>query len=562
MEHIVKAPKEQGRIATRRWLDTLHYYFVDLSGWKRTAALALVLALPLTLQPIRDIFLRVFERFLTSKPTSSNVAFPDLYEASVMELQAGLDAQHFTSVDLVKAYFARIEEVNIKGPAKPVGSGQAADLDKERKIDNIATIASEGMNTTAGSYSLLGSVVPEDAGVIKRLRNAGAIILGKANLSEFSYFRGIRGELPSGWSGRGGQTTNAYYPNADPCGSSSGSGPYHVGHRNGWKYICPSSLNNVVGMKPTVGLTSRAGVIPISSTQDSVGPMTRSVEDAAILLSIISGKDQNDDATLSQPSIVPDFTKALKKDALRGKRIGVPRRVFMDEKVASNDPSVGVAFEEALNVLRSLGATVVDPANLPSAEDISKSDYETLVLEVECKVCLHLTIARIADRVRSLADVIKFNDGNPGLEKPEGYEAKAASAGRDAAYLEALAFDYEYGRTRGIDAALKEHELDALVLPSVGSSWSPAAIAGYPIITVPLGFYPEDIPIKSDEGSSRPFSQAPGMPFGISFFSTAYSEFELIGYAYAYEQATHTRLARKAYPKAIPRTQLKDVVKK
>lgn len=241
--------------------------------------------------------------------------------------------------------------------------------------------------------------------------------VGKANLSEWSYFRGQRGELPSGWSGRGGQTTNAYYPNGDPCGSSAGSGvaasiglaAVTLGTETDGSIICPSSLNNVVGIKPTVGLTSRAGgmhlpitrflcsnehadcvgspVIPISSVQDTVGPMTRSVEDAAIVLSIIAGKDLNDDATLAQPPEVPDFTRALSRDALKGKRLGVPRRVYMDESITKSDPSVRVAFEAALDVLRDLGAEVVDPADLPSADEIHESDKEITVLEVDCKVC-------------------------------------------------------------------------------------------------------------------------------------------------------------------------------
>ncbi|KAF9484228.1 amidase signature enzyme [Pholiota conissans] len=613
MEHVIKASKDQARLGiTQRWLSALYRYFISLPGWKRTVSLALVLGLPLTLtlQPIRNVVFRVFGVFgaWSSNQASKRASivngdeeeFPDLYEASVMELQAGLDAGRFTSVDLVKTYLARIDEVNLNGPGlrailelNPSALSQAVDMDKERRSygkrslmhgipilvkDNIATMASEGMNTTAGSYSLLGSIVPEDAGVVKRLRRAGAIIIGKANLSEFSYFRGERGELPSGWSGRGGQCTNAYYPNADPCGSSSGSGvaasiglaTVTLGTETDGSIMCPSSLNNVVGIKPTVGLTSRAGVIPISSSQDSVGPMTRSVADAAIVLSVISGKDKNDDATLSQPSIVPDYTKALSKDALKGKRIGVPRRVYMDEKVVDDVSSVAVAFEEALNVLKNLGATIVDPADLPSAVDLSKSEYESLVLDVECKIGLNAYLAALKESptgVRSVADIIKFNDDNPALEKPEGCEGQGRligaekSQGKTAAYLEALAFDYEYGRTRGIDAVLKEHNLDALVLPTVRGTWTPAAIAGYPIITVPLGFYPDDIPIKqSGNSTTRLVSQAPGMPFGISFFSTAYSEFELIGLAYAYEQATHARLARKAYPEAIPKTQLNNIV--
>ncbi|KAJ7172945.1 amidase signature enzyme [Mycena crocata] len=524
-------------------------------------------------------------------------ALPDLYEASVPELQAGLDARHFSSVDLVKAYFARIEEVNINGPGlravlemNPSALKEAALLDAERKRtgkrsalhgipillkDNIATIAAEGMNTTAGSFSLLGSIVPEDAGVVKRLRKAGAIILGKANLSEFAHFRGNR--LPSGWSGRGGQCSNAYFPHADPCGSSSGSGvaasiglaAVTLGSETDGSITCPSSNNNLAGIKPTVGLTSRAGVIPISAHQDTVGPMTRSLTDAAIVLSVIAGKDPNDNFTLAQPPVVPDFTKALNKNALKGKRIGVPRRVFLNDSITGNDPSINVAFEKALLTIKALGATVVDPADLPSADEFVTSNNETIVLDVEFKVQLneyYEALLRNPSGVRSLADLIKFDDDNPELEEPAGFEDQGilieseATNGFDAAYFAALAADHDLGSTRGIDFVLKKFNLDALVLPAPGFTTSPAAVVGYPIVTVPLGFLPDNVTI----GSAGPETvyPAPGVPFGLSFLGTAFSDFELIGFGYAYEQKTQTRLARKAFSAAIPKTQLKDVIGK
>ncbi|KIK52738.1 hypothetical protein GYMLUDRAFT_179802 [Collybiopsis luxurians FD-317 M1] len=514
---------------------------------------------------------------------SDNSDLPDLYEASVLELQEGLDAGHFTSVDLVKAYFARIDEVNLKGPAlravlemNPSALEQAAALDAERRRsgkrsllhgipvllkDNIATVASEGMNTTAGSFSLLGSVVPDDAGVVKRLRAAGAIILGKANLSEFAHFRG---NLASGWSGRGGQNTNAYFPNADPCGSSSGSGvsasiglaAVTLGTETDGSITCPTDHNNLAGIKPTVGLTSRAGVIPISEHQDTVGPIVRSVSDAAIVLSIIAGKDPNDNFTLSQPDPVPDYTQALNKRSLVGKRIGVPRQVFLDD--TGLDPSVLAAFEEALDTIRGLGATVVDPADLPSAQEILDSNNETVVLDVDFKIQLNAWFEALLENpsgVRSLADLIAFDNTNPALEEPANFTSQSdfleaeATTGMTAAYFQSLAFDKELGATRGIDAALQSFHLDALVLPAGGLTTVPA---------VPLGFYPDNVTI----GSAGPLTvyPAPGVPFGLSFLGTAYSEFDLIGFAYAYEQKTMTRLARKAFPDAIPKTQLKDVV--
>lgn len=287
------------------------------------------------------------------------------------------------------------------------------------------------MNTTAGSYSLLGSVVPDDAGVVKRLRKAGAIVLGafakfecaihadlgftgKASMSEFAHFRSER--MASGWSGIVGQNTNAYYPNADPCGSSSGSGvaasiglaAVTLGTETDGSIICPSSHNNLAGVKPTVGLTSRAGgmylrlqsisfaivldfngvpvVIPISEHQDTVGPMARSVTDAAIVLSVIAGRDPNDKYTLSQPPVIPDYTRALDKNALKGKRIGVPRRTFLNDSITQSDPSVNAIFEQALATIRRLGATIIDPADLPSADELVDFKHELFVTNVDFKV--------------------------------------------------------------------------------------------------------------------------------------------------------------------------------
>ncbi|KAH7881422.1 amidase signature enzyme [Lentinula edodes] len=526
-----------------------------------------------------------------------NAPLPDLYEASILELQNGLDAGQFTSVDLIKAYFARIEEVNLQGPVlravietNPSALAQAAVLDAERAVsgkrsllhgipvilkDNIATIASEGMNTTAGSFALLGSIVPDDAGVVKKLREAGAIILGKANLSEFAEFRG---NLPSGWSGRGGQTTNAYFPSADPCGSSSGSGvttsigltTVALGTETDGSITCPTGNNNLAGVKPSVGLTSRAGVIPISEHQDTVGPMARSITDVAIVLSLIAGKDPNDNFTLAQPPIVPDYTKALNPNALIGARIGVPRKVFLDGSDLTGNGSesaIGLAFEKALDVIRDLGATVVDPADLPSAEEIARSNNETVVLDTDFKIQINAWLEgliSIPSGVRSLADLIAFDNANPSLEEPVNFTSQSefiaseATTGFTDAYFQSLAFDKELGGAQGIDAALEMFDLDALVLPAQGLTTVPAAIAGYPIITVPLGFFPSNVTI----GSAGPETvyPAPGVPFGLSFLGTAFSEFDLIGFAFAYEQKTKTRLERRAFPAAIPKTQLKDIL--
>ncbi|KAJ3967751.1 amidase signature domain-containing protein [Lentinula raphanica] len=538
----------------------------------------------------------------TTTPRTVEAPLPDLYEASILELQHGLDAGQFTSVDLIKAYFARIEEVNIQGPGlraviemNPSALEQAAALDAERAVsgkrsllhgipillkDNIATVAPEGMNTTAGSFALLGSVVPEDAGVVKRLRKAGAIILGKANLSEFAEFRG---NLPSGWSGRGGQTSNAYFPHADPCGSSSGSGvatsigltTVALGTETDGSITCPTGNNNLAGVKPSVGLTSRAGVIPISEHQDTVGPMCRSLTDAAIVLSLIAGPDPNDNFTSAQPLPVPDYTLALNPAALAGARVGVPRKVFLDSGsgFGPNETlaAIGEAFEDALGVLRELGAEVVDPADLPDAEEIAQSGNETVVLDTDFKIQINAWLeglVSIPSGVRSLADLIAFDNANPALEEPVNFTSQSefiaseATTGFTDAYFQSLAFDHELGRTRGIDAVLEMFNLDALVLPAMGLTTVPAAIAGYPIVTVPLGFFPPNTPVVPGSAGPETVYPAPGVPFGLSFLGTAFSEFELIGFGYAYEQRTKTRLGRRAFEGAIPKTQLGDVVGK
>ncbi|KAJ1303810.1 hypothetical protein OPQ81_008232 [Rhizoctonia solani] len=536
---------------------------------------------------LRNVLFRI--PFVTHTPTPK---YPDLYEASIKDLQNGLDKGEFTSVDLVKAYLARIDEVNLKGPqlravieTNPQALEQAAALDAERKRtgkrsplhgipillkDNIATLASEGMNTTAGSYALLKSIVPSDATVAAKLRKAGAILLGKTNMSEWANIRGTLRDA-SGWSGRGGQGTNPYYPAADPCGSSSGSGVAiaiglaagSLGTETDGSIVCPSSFNNIVGIKPTVGLTSRAGVIPISSHQDSVGPMTRSVADAAVILSTIAGRDSKDNYTQTAPAKIPDYTQFLDINAIKGKRFGVPRGMLT---AANNHPSIDIEFNKSLDIIRSAGGIVVDPVDLPNADEFPTRS-ETIVLNVDLKVDLNnylKGLQSIPTGTDTLKKIIEFNILYKDLEQPSGYEGQntfieaEATSGYDSTYYDALRNNYELGRERGIDGALRAYNLDALILPTNGYTSTPAAIAGYPIVTVPLGFHPDDIIVKNDR--SNTVFPAPGMPFGLSFLGTAYSEASLIGFAYAYEQRTHTRLKRLAYKEAIPKTQLQDVV--
>ncbi|KAL5513933.1 hypothetical protein ACEPAG_2694 [Sanghuangporus baumii] len=526
---------------------------------------------------------------VTCAQTTRNdkTALPDLYEASIAELQDGLQNGLFTSVDLVKAYFARIEEVNHQGPTlnaviemNPSASTQAAELDNERSTsgprgplhgipiivkDNIATLASEGMNTTAGSFALFRSVVPRDATVAAKLRAAGAIILGKANLSEWANFRG---RVPSGFSGRGGQATSPYLPNGDPSGSSSGSGISSaiglaagaLGSETDGSILSPSSKNNLVGIKPTVGLTSRAGVIPISSNQDTVGPLTRSVADAAAILTVIAGRDPLDNFTLAQPEPVPDFSQALNVSALQGIRLGIPR-LFQ-----GSDPNILAAFNASVEIIRGLGATIVDPAEFPDATEIRQSGNESIVLTADFKVDVNNYIAGLVEvptGVKNLADLIQFNIDNADLELiPPFYTDQSQfiaseNSTMDAEYFAALASDHDLGRTRGIDATLQQFNLDAILLPTNGFTAGPAAIAGYPVVTVPLGFQPDNVTATP---ANPTISNGPGIPFGISFMGTAFSEFKLIGFAFAYEQATHNRLKRLAFPEAIPKTQLGDVI--
>ncbi|EJD52035.1 amidase signature enzyme [Auricularia subglabra TFB-10046 SS5] len=523
----------------------------------------------------------------------SRAVFPDLYEASIAELQHGLERGHFTSVDLVKAYFARIEEVNTKGPElravlelNPSALAQAAALDLERVQgkhrgplhgipvllkDNIATRSEDGMNTTAGSYALLGSVVPGDATVAAKLREAGAVFMGKANLSEWSQ---ARGEVPVAWSAIGGQCTNAYYPKANPCGSSSGSGvaasiglaAVTLGTETDGSITCPSSFNNVVGIKPTVGLTSRNGVIPIMEHQDTVGPIVRSVADAAIVLSVIAGRDAADNYTLAQPEEVPDFTAFLDKDALRGARLGVPRYVFTNETVTGNPTSAIRIFNETLAKLERLGAIIVDPADIPTTLDILAHELNSVVFATDFKIDLNRYLEALKHNpsgVRSLSDLIEFNDAHPELEKPtplhEGQNGLIHANGTSITpkYFEDLAASRDLAGTRGIDFVLKKFQLDALVM--IGLTAVPAAIVGYPIVTLPMGFYPDDTPPSILSGTDT-FYPAPGVPIGVSFVGSAFSEPKLIGLAYAFEQAEQVRLQRRAYPAAIPKTQLVDVI--
>lgn len=384
----------------------------------------------------------------------SNSKLYDLSDTSIEELQNGLKNNHFTSVDLVRAYMARIDEVNLKGPTlravievSPTALKAAEEADLLRKQgtvlsslhgipillkDNIATRFEDGMNTTAGSFALLGSKTNGDATVVKKLRDAGAILLGKAALSEWANFRGIR--MPSGWSARGKQATSAFYPQGDACGSSTGSGiapsiglaAGALGTETDGSIVCPSNRNNVVGIKPTVGLTSRNLVIPLSQSQDTVGPMCQSVADAAAILSIIAGRDTEDNYTMAQSESVPNYIQHLKKDGLKGARIGVLRKIYANSTVSKYPDYIISEFNKTIDeVFRKLGANITDPADLETVDEIISSNNELTVLTFDFKYGINQYLSQLKNiptKVMNLQNLINFNNANKDLEMPQGLD--------------------------------------------------------------------------------------------------------------------------------------------
>jgi amidase len=413
------------------------------------------------------------------------------------------------------------------------------------------------MQTTAGSLALEGHIAAKDAFIVKQLRKAGALIIGKTNLSEWANFRGKRSV--SGWSSRGGLTRNPYVLDRSACGSSSGSGAAvaanlcaaAVGTETDGSIICPSQTNGIVGIKPTLGLLSRSGIIPIAHSQDTAGPMARTVADAAILLGAMTGVDARDPATKgSKKRSASNYAKFLDRDGLKGARIGVARNMV------GTDPRVIKVFEQCVEVMKHLGAAIIDPADVPNFDKFSKTEREVLHFEFKADLNKYLKSVDGSARVHSLEDVIKFNEENRERVMPYfGHEhmltAQEKSSLRDKKYRDALAKNLRYTRKEGIDAALRKHKLDALIVPSGGPAWlidlvdgdsnnwdmestSPAAVAGYPHITVPAGYI---------------F----GLPVGISFFASAWQEPQLIKFAYAFEQASQLR----RQPRYLPTANLK-----
>ncbi len=496
--------------------------------------------------------------------TSSRVQPFELDETDVAGLQASMESGERTARSITELYLGRIEALNMHGPTlraiietNPDALSDADQLDAERAAgslrgplhgiavvvkDNIDT--ADRMSTTAGALALAGNVAARDAWVAERLRAAGAVILGKANLSEWANFRSSRAS--SGWSGRGGQARNPYALDRNPSGSSSGSAvavaanlcALAIGTETNGSVISPSSVSGIVGIKPTVGLVGRSGIIPISATQDTAGPMARSVRDAALLLGPLTGVDPRDAATrASVGNSHADYASFLDEDGLRGARIGVVRSAM------GYHEEIDRVTEEALSQLRDGGATLIDLDRLISA-DIGGDETNVLLYEFKDGVNRYLAEMPPNVTVRTLEDVIAFNRANveqamPYFGQETFVEAQAKGDLGAAEYVQALANVRRASRTEGIDKALRDHRLDALIAPSESAAWttdlvngdryisrgdgySPAAMAGYPSISVPMGF-------------------VEGLPLGLCFFGGAWAEPTLLRLAYAYEQATRHR---------------------
>ncbi len=502
-------------------------------------------------------------------PTRSETAASDvtpepfeLDEWTFADLQSAMAEGRLTSEAITRAYLERVEATNHQGPdlhavieINPDAEAIAAALDEERAAgsvrgplhgvpiflkDNIAT--HDRTTTTAGSVALEGSRPERDAFVAARLREAGGVLLGKANLSEWANIRSERSS--SGWSARGGQTRNPYVLDRNPCGSSSGSGvavaanlcAAAIGTETNGSVVCPSSANGIVGIKPSIGLVGRSGIVPIAHSQDTAGPMARTVTDAALMLAAIVGPDPRDPVT--SEGAVPrrvDYAAALDRGALRGARIGVARNYFgFHEKVDA-------LMEAALEAMRAEGAEVIDELELDLSELRGKS-LAILLYELKADLDAYLSDPAMNAPVRSLAEVIEFNERHrdrelPFFEQELFLQAQEKGDLSSEEYLEALAACHRLTREEGIDRLIGEHRLDAIVAPTGGPAWpidlvngdhfgggssSPAAISGYANITVPAG---------------RVF----GLPVGISIFGPAFSEPRLIGLAYAFEQATSRR---------------------
>ena len=491
---------------------------------------------------------------------NSSLSF-ELDEETIGSLREKLASGKYTSEKLVQLYLKRIEAIDKNGPQlnsiieiNPDAISIAVEMDKEMKLgksrgplhgipilikDNIDT--GDKMQTTAGALAMEGNIASKDAFVVKKLREAGAIIIGKTNLSEWANFRST--QSCSGWSSRGGQTKNAYILDHNPCGSSAGSGAavsanlcvVAVGTETDGSVVCPASVNGVVGIKPTVGLVSRSGIIPISKTQDTAGPMARTVTDAAILLGAMAAIDQDDSVTLeSKGKAQKDYTTFLDINALKGKRIGI------EKKPQGNNKYINALLEDAINLLKKQGAVIIEIDYLDKINALGQAEFE--VLQYEFKDGLNKYLATANAKVKTLKEVIAFNKNNEDKAMPyfkqETLESSDAKKGLDdKIYVDALEKSFT-GSKNILNTVFKENQLDAICGITMGPACSidmiygdrwgyslttPAATSGYPHITVPCGMVYD-------------------LPVGLSFFSTPYTEGKLIGLGFAYEQASKKRI--------------------
>ena len=487
----------------------------------------------------------------------------ELNEITINELQEKVKKGEYSYEQITELYLKRIDEIDKKGPAinaviqiNPDAASIAKAMDEERKNgksrgplhgipvlikDNIDT--ADKMKTSAGSLALAGSIALKDSFVAQKLREAGAVILGKTNLSEWANIRSSHST--SGWSGRGGLTKNPYALDRNACGSSSGTGAsissnlatIGIGTETDGSIVCPSTHHSLVGIKPTLGLISRSGIVPIAHSQDTAGPMCRSVTDAALLLSVLTGIDSRDNATAtSQGKASTDYTKFLDKGGLKGMRIGVARKYF-----GFND-RVDKLMNDAIEVMKQQAAVIIDPADVPNMGKYDDTELEVLLYELKADLNNYLSSLGPNAPVKSLKDIIDFNEKNKDKEMPyfgQDLFIKAEAKGPliSKEYLDALAKNHRLSREEGIDAVMNKEKLDAIIAPTGAPAWvtdlvngdhfvggysTPSAVAGYPHITVPAGY-------------------VFGLPIGLSIFGRAWSEPVLMKIAYAYEQATQHR---------------------
>lgn len=489
--------------------------------------------------------------------------FFDFQETEIAAMQSELAAGRLTSRQITQAYIDRINLIDKRGPAlraileiNPDAMQIAAGLDAEREergprgpLHGIPIIlkgnidTADRMTTTAGSLALEGNIASEDSFLVSQLRSAGAVILGKANLSEWANFRSSHST--SGWSSQGGQTRNPYALNRNPCGSSSGSAvavaaslcAAAVGTETDGSIVCPSNANGIVGIKPTVGLISRSGIIPIAHSQDTAGPMARTVYGAALLLSAMTGQDERDKATMAHNRMVhDDYTQFLDPEGLQGTRLGIARDFF------GFNPHVDQRINECIAELRQAGAEIIDPVEVKGLDDLQKLTLPLLLYEFRADLDAYLAALGPGSTIHSIADVVKFNNENtkrmmPLFGQERMLQALEMGPLSDEIYIRIKRDCVRLSRDEGIDATLQKHNLDAIVAPTGGPAWltdpinsdhytgscsTMPAVAGYPHITVPAGLIS-------------------GLPVGISFFASAYQEATLVRIAFAFEQATQYR---------------------